>query len=230
MSLFLLGEVRSLRITFRLLPSRMNTTSSTSITLPSEEKPVVGLWGCELNSSLRKCVVKAEDNLLEQIVYLKSVSLGEEAEDELHVVAVESENIPRVYQPRPIASLQRSVLPMVSLGSFEFTPPVAFVLMSGTGPVYLVGQHLILEGDYAPPGYDTQTDDTQTDDTQTDVDTSVDDSQTAVDSQMDGTPATTDDTQINGDYGGSNTDTGDYPGGTPEASGPFVPKRLPLRI
>nr|XP_056716875.1 nucleoplasmin-like [Euleptes europaea] len=210
----------------------MNTTFSTPSTLPLEEKPVVGLWGCELNSTTRKCVVKLEDSLLEHIVYLKSVSLGEGAKDELHVVAVESKNMTSVYKPMPIVSLQRSVLPMVSLGSFEFTPPVAFVLKSGTGPVYLLGQHLILEGDsdYESPGYDTQADDTQTDDTQTDVDTQMDDTQTAVDTPMYGSQADVDDAQTNVDDSGSNAGTEDYPGGTSEASGPFIPKRPHLRI
>ncbi|XP_054854034.1 nucleoplasmin-like, partial [Eublepharis macularius] len=184
------------------------------------------LQGCELNSGTRRCVVKVEDNLLEHIVFLKSVSLGEEAEDELHVVAVESKNMTSVYKPVPIASLRLSVLPMVSLGNFEFTPPVAFVLKSGTGPVYLVGQHLILEGnsDYESPGYDTQTDDTQSDDTQTD------DTQAAVETQVDDTQTNGEDTQKNVDYSGSNAGTEDYPGGTPEASGPLILKRPPLRI
>ncbi|XP_060107039.1 nucleoplasmin-like [Heteronotia binoei] len=208
----------------------MSTTVSTSSTFLSEEEPVVGLWGCELNSSMRKCVVKEEDNLKEQIVYLKSVSLGEEAEDELHVVAVESKDMSSVCKPLPVASLQRSVLPMVSLGNFELTPPVAFVLKSGTGPIYLVGQHLILESDYEAPVYDTQMDDTQTDDTQTDVDTQMDDTQTAVYFQMTGTPANVDYTQMNVDYGGSNDDTVDYPGVTPEASGPLIPQRPPFCI
>lgn len=47
-------------------------------------------------------------------VVLLQVSLGEEAEDELHVVAVESKNMPSVFKPVPIASLQRSALPMVT--------------------------------------------------------------------------------------------------------------------
>ncbi|XP_048367956.1 nucleoplasmin-like [Sphaerodactylus townsendi] len=191
----------------------MNTTVSTPSSLPLEEQPVALLWGCELNSSNRKCVVNVEDNLLEQIVFLKSVSLGEGAEDELHVVAVESQNMTSFHKPVPIVSLQSSVLPTVSLGSFEFTPPVAFVLKSGTGPVYLVGQNLILEGDsdYESPGYDTQTDDTQAEDTQTDVDDQMDDSQTAEDTQMDGTQDNLDDTQVNVEDSGNSAGTEDYP-------------------
>ncbi|XP_077161726.1 nucleoplasmin-like isoform X2 [Paroedura picta] len=201
-----------------MLPRKRSTRFSTSRTLSSEEEPVEVLWGCELNSTMRKSEVKVEDNLLEQIVLPKSVSLGEAAEDEVHVVAVESKNMTSVSKPVPIASLQRSVLPMVSLGSFEFTPPVAFVLQCGTGPVYLVGQHLILEGDsdYETPQYDAPTDETQTDESQTDGDSQMDGTQEAVDSQMNNTPTNIDDTQMNADYGGSNSDTDYYPGGTPE--------------
>ncbi|XP_066495772.1 nucleoplasmin-like [Tiliqua scincoides] len=120
-------------------------TSSLSNTLSSEDRPVTVLWGCELNSGIRSCVVKEEDDLLEHLVYLKTMSLGEGATDELHVVAAESKNMASAPKPVPIASLRHSILPMVSLDGFEFIPPVTFILKSGSGPVYLNGQHLILE-------------------------------------------------------------------------------------
>ncbi|XP_062995558.1 nucleoplasmin-like [Elgaria multicarinata webbii] len=128
----------------------MNSHSSNSLSL--EEKPVAVLWGCELNNTTRRCVVKEEDDLLEHLVYLRTVSLGEDADDSPHVVAVESKNMASIPKPVPIATLRRSVLPMVSLDSFELTPPVSFILKSGNGPVYLNGQHLILEddSDYEP--------------------------------------------------------------------------------
>ncbi|XP_028840598.1 nucleophosmin-like [Denticeps clupeoides] len=43
-----------------------------------------------------------------------------------------------------IASLKPSTLPSVCLGGFEITPPVVFSLKSGSGPVYISGQHLIM--------------------------------------------------------------------------------------
>ncbi|XP_074795998.1 nucleoplasmin-like [Natator depressus] len=112
-----------------------------------EEKPVAVLWGCELNTSTRRCVVMEEDDFLEHLVLLKTICLSAEAEDEPHVVAVASKNTYGGNRPVPIASLRLSVLPMISLDGFEFIPPVAFELKSGTGPVYLNGQHLILEDD-----------------------------------------------------------------------------------
>ncbi|KAJ6658679.1 hypothetical protein lerEdw1_019839 [Lerista edwardsae] len=104
--------------------------------------------GCELNSSIRRCVVEEKDGVLEHLVDLQTMSLGEDATDELHVVAVESKNMPSHPKPIPIASLRRSVLPMVCLDGFDFTPPVTFILKSGTGPVYLNGQHLFCD-DYS---------------------------------------------------------------------------------
>ncbi|XP_063167443.1 nucleoplasmin-like [Candoia aspera] len=107
---------------------------------------------CELNDTTRRCVVKEEHDLLEHLVYLRTVVLGEDADDETHVVAVESRNMASVPEPVPIVSLKHSVLPMVCLDGFELLPPVSFILKSGTGPVYLNGQHLILEddSDYEP--------------------------------------------------------------------------------
>ncbi|XP_044859311.1 nucleoplasmin-like isoform X2 [Mauremys mutica] len=112
-----------------------------------EEKPIAVLWGCELNTSTRRCVVMEEDDFLEHLVLLKTICLSAEAKDEPHVVAVASKNTYGDNRPVPIASLRLSVLPMISLDGFEFIPPVAFELKSGTGPVYLNGQHLILEDD-----------------------------------------------------------------------------------
>ncbi|XP_019370014.1 PREDICTED: uncharacterized protein LOC109295553 isoform X2 [Gavialis gangeticus] len=124
--------------------------------LSDEEKPVVVLWGkehphvlscvslgCELNASTRKYIVKEEDDFLEHLVSLKTICLGAEAKDELNVVAVAAKNTYGDNTPMPIASLKLSVLPMATLDGFEFTPPVDFVLKSGTGPVYLHGQHVI---------------------------------------------------------------------------------------
>ncbi|XP_025021997.1 nucleoplasmin-like [Python bivittatus] len=109
-------------------------------------------WGCELNDTTPRCVVKEEDDLLEHLVYLRTVILGEDADDETHVLAVESRNMASVPEPVRIVSLRHSVLPMVCLDGFELLPPVSFILKSGTGPVYLNGQHLILEddSDYEP--------------------------------------------------------------------------------
>uniref|UniRef100_A0ABM5EP46 Nucleoplasmin-like n=1 Tax=Pogona vitticeps TaxID=103695 RepID=A0ABM5EP46_9SAUR len=127
-------------------------SSPCSSSLSSEEKSVSILWGCELNDRARTFVVEEDDDLLEHLIYLRMVSLGEDADDEPHVVAVESKNMASVPKPVPIASLCQSILPMVSLDGLELIPPVTFLLKSGAGPVYLSGHHLILDedSDYEP--------------------------------------------------------------------------------
>uniref|UniRef100_A0A8B9HYC0 Nucleoplasmin core domain-containing protein n=1 Tax=Anser brachyrhynchus TaxID=132585 RepID=A0A8B9HYC0_9AVES len=103
--------------------------------------------GCELGMGTRRCVLQEDDDCLEHLVLLRTVSLGAGARDELHVVAVESKNTYGGCKPVPIASLRGSVLPMVriSLKGLEFVPPVTFVLECGAGPVYLSGQHVTRE-------------------------------------------------------------------------------------
>uniref|UniRef100_A0A8C2TX13 Nucleoplasmin ATPase-like n=1 Tax=Coturnix japonica TaxID=93934 RepID=A0A8C2TX13_COTJA len=101
--------------------------------------------GCELGVNSRSCMVKEDDDFLEHLVLLRTISLGADARDELHVVAVESKNTYGDHKPVPIASLRVSVLPMISLKGLEFVPPVTFMLQCGTGPVYLSGQHVTLE-------------------------------------------------------------------------------------
>ncbi|XP_067168377.1 nucleoplasmin-like [Apteryx mantelli] len=123
------------------------SSSPLSCGTPSEERPVAVPWGCELSTSARSCVVEEGDDFLEHLVLLKTISLGPDARDELHVVAVDSKNTCGERKPVPIASLRLSVLPMISLKGLEFVPPVTFVLQCGAGPVYLHGQHLILEDD-----------------------------------------------------------------------------------
>ncbi|XP_039188897.1 nucleoplasmin-like [Crotalus tigris] len=130
----------------------MASFSSNSDSSSNEGNHVSVFWGCELNATTRRCVVKEDDDLLEHLVYLRTVALGEDADDETHVVAVESRNMASVPEPVPIVSLKHSVLPMVCLEGIELLPPVSFILKSGMGPVYLNGQHLILEddSDYEP--------------------------------------------------------------------------------
>ncbi|XP_027757039.1 nucleoplasmin-like [Empidonax traillii] len=124
----------------------MDTSLSFSLLLP-EEKPVAELWGCQLGAGARSCVVKEADDLLEHLLLLRTICLGADAGDELHVVAVDSKNASGEHRPVPIATLRSSVLPMISLRALELVPPVTFVLQCGSGPVYLSGQLVTLEDD-----------------------------------------------------------------------------------
>uniref|UniRef100_A0A8D0FBC2 Nucleoplasmin core domain-containing protein n=1 Tax=Strix occidentalis caurina TaxID=311401 RepID=A0A8D0FBC2_STROC len=103
--------------------------------------------GCQLTTGTRSCVVKEDDDFLEHLVLLRTICLGADARDELHVVAVDSKNTYGDHKPVPIAALRSSVLPMISLKGLELVPPVTFVLECGAGPVYLSGQHVTLEDD-----------------------------------------------------------------------------------
>ncbi|XP_009316897.1 PREDICTED: beta-3 adrenergic receptor, partial [Pygoscelis adeliae] len=128
---------------------RMSSSSPFSRLL-SEERPVAALWGmelralgwlgCQLNTGTRSFMVQEDDDFLEHLVLLRTICLGAEARDELHVVAVDSKNTYGDHMP--IAALRTSVLPMISLKGLELVPPVTFVLKCGAGPVYLSGQHV----------------------------------------------------------------------------------------
>ncbi|XP_062366548.1 nucleoplasmin-like [Cinclus cinclus] len=111
----------------------------------SEDRPVAALWGCQLGTGARSCVVKEDDDFLEHLVLLRTICLGADARDELHVVAVDSKNASAERRPVPIAALRSSLLPMISLKGLELVPPVTFVLQCGAGPVYLSGQRVTLE-------------------------------------------------------------------------------------
>ncbi|CAB1325543.1 unnamed protein product [Coregonus sp. 'balchen'] len=71
------------------------------------------------------------------------VCLGTEAEDKFHTVEIEGVTYDGKTTKIPLAVLKPSVLPSMSLGGFEITPPVTFRLQSGCGPVYISGQHFV---------------------------------------------------------------------------------------
>ncbi|XP_071585147.1 nucleoplasmin-like isoform X2 [Heliangelus exortis] len=122
----------------------MSRSSSFSLL---KERPVVSLWGCQLDAGTRSCLVKEEEDFLEHLILLKTVCLGAEAQDEPHLVAVDPKNIHGDHVPVPIAVLRTSVLPMISLKDLELVPPVTFLLQCGDGPVYLSGHHITWEND-----------------------------------------------------------------------------------
>ncbi|XP_056364796.1 nucleoplasmin-like isoform X4 [Oenanthe melanoleuca] len=124
----------------------MSSWSHSSQSL-SEDRPAAVLWGCQLGTGARSCVVEEDDDFLEHLVLLRTICLGADARDELHVVAVDSKNASGERRPVPIAALRSSLLPMISLNGLELVPPVTFVLQCGAGPVYLSGQRVTLDHD-----------------------------------------------------------------------------------
>ncbi|KAK3565175.1 hypothetical protein QTP86_000477 [Hemibagrus guttatus] len=100
-----------------------------------------GIKGCELSSSQTTVVFEAEDDLLENQFFIKTICLSAQASDELHVVAV-SDGVGES-KPVPIATL-RHCMPTVSFPALELMPPVTFNLCSGKGPVFIFAQHITL--------------------------------------------------------------------------------------
>ncbi|XP_032869761.1 nucleoplasmin-like [Amblyraja radiata] len=107
------------------------------------EKPVAVLWGCELNATQKtQKFVFAENDSDEHHLVLKTICLGAGTKDELNIVEIVPED---GSLPVPIASLRLSSLPMVIISGIELASPVTFRLKSGSGPVYLMGENMILE-------------------------------------------------------------------------------------
>ncbi|XP_051965351.1 nucleoplasmin-like [Xyrauchen texanus] len=98
-------------------------------------------WGCVLSDSQTTAVFKADNDLLENQFFIKTICLSEEAGDEMHVVAV-CDGVGDS-KPLPIATL-RHCMPMISFPGLELIPPVTFNLYSGKGPVFISAQHITL--------------------------------------------------------------------------------------
>nr|XP_046262458.1 nucleophosmin 1b [Scatophagus argus] len=106
-------------------------------------RPQMYLFGCTLKSDKREFKVDVDDDDTEQQLSLKSVCLGAEAEDKFHMVEIEGLTYDGKRTKVPLVVLKPSVLPSMSLGGFEITPPVTFRLQSGCGPVHISGQHFV---------------------------------------------------------------------------------------
>ncbi|KAF3694201.1 Nucleophosmin [Channa argus] len=106
-------------------------------------RPQMYLFGCTLKSDKREFKVDVDDDDTEQQLSLKAVCLGAEAEDKFHVVEIEGLTYDGKTRKVPLVVLKPSVLPSMSLGGFEITPPVTFRLQSGSGPVHISGQHFV---------------------------------------------------------------------------------------
>ncbi|XP_066568649.1 nucleoplasmin-2a isoform X4 [Amia ocellicauda] len=114
--------------------------------ISSVHDTVCVLWGCELSSSQRTFVFEVDDDFLEHQLFVRTICLSAEASDQLHVVEVEAK-ITQNSRPVPIATLRPTVQPMVSFYGFELLPPLSFNLRSGDGPVFISGQHVMLDLD-----------------------------------------------------------------------------------
>ncbi|XP_056136937.1 nucleophosmin 1b [Lampris incognitus] len=111
--------------------------------VPDLSRPQMYLFGCWLRSDKKEFRFEVEDDETEQQLSLKTVCVGSDAEDKFHVVEIEGVTYDGKRTKVPLVALKPSVLPSMSLGGFEITPPVTFRLQSGSGPIYISGQHFV---------------------------------------------------------------------------------------
>ncbi|XP_059822156.1 nucleoplasmin-like [Hypanus sabinus] len=103
------------------------------------------LWSCELNAQQKSHKVEiTDDEVAEHRLSLKTICLGAGAKDELTIVEIVPED---ESPPVPIATLKLSVLPMTTFYGIELTPPISFRLKSGSGPVYIAVENMIIDDD-----------------------------------------------------------------------------------
>nr|XP_011740344.1 nucleoplasmin-2 isoform X3 [Macaca nemestrina] len=121
-------------------PAAMNLSSASS----TEEKAVTTvLWGCELSQERRTWTFRPQlEGKQNCRLLLHTICLGEKAKEEMHRVEIlpPANQEDKKMQPVTIASLQASVLPMVTMVGVQLSPPVTFQLRAGSGPVFLCGQ------------------------------------------------------------------------------------------
>ncbi|XP_051950679.1 nucleoplasmin-like [Xyrauchen texanus] len=98
-------------------------------------------WGCVLCGSQATTVFKADNYLLENQFFIKTICLSEEAGDEMHVVAV----CDWVSGPKPLTiTTLRHCMQMISFLGLELIPPDTFKLCSGKGPMLISALHITL--------------------------------------------------------------------------------------
>ncbi|XP_040217671.1 nucleoplasmin-3 [Rana temporaria] len=112
----------------------------------TENRPMQSyMFGCELSSKISHYTFRGEeDDDCEHNLSLCSISLGEGVRDEYNVVEVTARNHANEDTTVPIATLKLSCQTMVNLNNFVIEPPVTFRLKSGSGPVLLSGEVIVV--------------------------------------------------------------------------------------
>ncbi|CAL1573786.1 unnamed protein product [Knipowitschia caucasica] len=111
-----------------------------------EEEPMAPqtfLYGCVLEAG-KDVTFNPEDEDFEHQLDLRMACVDSSTKDELHMVEVEGQDVEGQKIKAVLVSLKPSALPSVCLGGFTLTPPVSFRLKTGSGPVHLSGQHLVM--------------------------------------------------------------------------------------
>uniref|UniRef100_A0A673LI89 Nucleophosmin-like n=1 Tax=Sinocyclocheilus rhinocerous TaxID=307959 RepID=A0A673LI89_9TELE len=111
------------------------------------ERVLLENTGCELQAG-KEVRFNPEDDNYDHQLSVRMACVDPTTKDELNVVEIEGQDSEGQKVKVVLATLKPSSLPSVCLGGFEITPPVVFRLRSGSGPVHISGQHLvIMEGD-----------------------------------------------------------------------------------
>ncbi|XP_006625521.1 nucleoplasmin-2b [Lepisosteus oculatus] len=114
------------------------------------EKPLSTLWGCELNEKDRTSTFATDDSKHQHQLALRTMCLGADAKDEFNIVELVSKSEDGAeIRAVPLATLKASAMPTVNLSGIDLIPPVTFRLKTGSGPVYVSGEHVALEDDYS---------------------------------------------------------------------------------
>ncbi|XP_051765322.1 nucleophosmin 1a [Ctenopharyngodon idella] len=107
--------------------------------------PQTFLYGCELKAG-KDVSFNPEDDDYDHQLSVRMACVDPATKDELNVVEIEGHDSEGQKVKAVLATLKPSTLPSVCLGGFEITPPVVFRLRSGSGPVHISGQHLVIMG------------------------------------------------------------------------------------
>ncbi|XP_067289608.1 nucleophosmin 1a [Pseudorasbora parva] len=107
--------------------------------------PQTFLYGCELKAG-KDVSFNPEDDDFDHQLSVRMACVDPTTKDELNVVEIEGHDSEGQKVKAVLATLKPSTLPSVCLGGFEITPPVVFRLRSGSGPVHISGQHLVIMG------------------------------------------------------------------------------------
>ncbi|KAF7661362.1 hypothetical protein LDENG_00263420 [Lucifuga dentata] len=107
--------------------------------------PQTFLYGCVLESG-KEVMFNPEEDEFEHQLDLRMVCVDTNTKDELHTVEVEGQDMEGQVIKAVLVSLKPSTLPSVCLGGFTITPPAVFRLKSGSGPIHISGQHLVMMG------------------------------------------------------------------------------------
>ncbi|KAK1800723.1 hypothetical protein P4O66_005913 [Electrophorus voltai] len=109
--------------------------------------PQTFLYGCELKEG-KEVTFNPEDDDFEHQLSVRMACVDPSTKEELNIVEVEGQDAEGQKVKAVLATLKPSTLPSVCLGGFEISPPVVFRLRSGSGPIHISGQHLVMmEGD-----------------------------------------------------------------------------------